>query len=195
MDAAADYAAAKALMSRTLPAYVSYAVRSHFKFDAIVRDESQTVVVRTSDGTIVKGRIPESAPRDIHIGTDSTAMEPVAHPAFQASCYAASGAHLRRYEGRELEAIALRETCPREKGDQDFDTLYVEATSHAPVAALGTNEDGGVAVRLVQGFTLVQDRALPSSLFVSIHGSGFMAWLDLVIDQQYSAYRFTSTPP
>jgi hypothetical protein len=195
MDAAADYAAAKAMMTRPLPAYVSFAVRSHVKFDAIVRDETSQVVVRTQDGVVVKGKVPESPPNGIQIGDErDSGMEPVKHPAFKADCYEATGARMQAYHGAEREAIALRTVCSRKKGDQDFDTLYVDSFTHEPIAAVGADDDGHVAVQLVQQFTRVQDHALPSSLYVRIHGSGLMFWLDLLVDQHYEDYRFSAVP-
>ena len=64
MDAAADYAAARAALSKTLPAYVSYTVKAHVKMDAITKDATQQVVVRTRDGKILKGN-PGAVPGEL----------------------------------------------------------------------------------------------------------------------------------
>jgi hypothetical protein len=36
---------------------------------------------------------------------------------------------------------------------------------------------------------------MPASLYVRIHGNGFMFWLDVLVDQRYSDYRFSMTQP
>jgi hypothetical protein len=194
MDAAADYAAAKVLLARPLPAYVSYTVHSHVKFDAIVRDETSNVVVRTADGTIVKGKVPEAG-GSVHIGTGESGMEPIKHPAFRAACYDATSAQMQRYQGRELEALTLHSSCTKSPGDKDFDRLYVEPRTHEPIAAVGSPNDDHVVVRLAQEFTQVGDRALPASLYARVQGSGLMFWLDVLVDQHYDDYRFSATPP
>jgi len=195
MDAAADYAAAKALLTRPLPAYVSYTVHSRVKFDAIVRSETSEVVVRTADGVVVKGKVPASA-QGFHFNTgDDSGMEPIAHAAFKPRCYEPTGAKLREYGGKNLEAIALRDLCAKSKDDKDFDTLYVDPATREPVAATANDDDEHVLVRLVQQFTRVEDHALPSSLYVRVQGSGFMFWLDVLVDQHYTDYRFSATPP
>jgi hypothetical protein len=195
MDAAADYAAVKAMLTRQLPAYVSYTVRSHVKFDAIVRDETSEVVVRTADGVIVKGKVPESA-GSIHLGTGGdSGMEPVKHPAFRAACYNATSARMQRYDGNDLEALTLRSQCGKNPDDKDFDTLYVDPRTREPVAAVGSSNDEHVAVRLVQQFAHAGDHTLPASLYARVQGSGLMFWLDVLVDQRYGDYRFSATPP
>src|SRR5579864_680798 len=117
MNAAADYAAAKAMLTRALPAYVSYVVRSHVKLDAIVRNETSNVVVRTSDGVVVKGKVPEGAPGGIHLTSEGySAMEPATHPAFKVRCYEPASARMRVYAGKNLEAISLRNLCGKGSG-------------------------------------------------------------------------------
>ena len=160
MDAAADYAAAKAMLTRPLPAYVSYTVRSHVKFDAIVRDKTSSVTVRTSDGKVVEGEVPDAAPESFNFGPQGrSGMEPVKHPGFQAHCYEATGAETKRYQGAtsgswsNLEAISLRGLCAKKKGDQDFDTLYVDPQERMnSIAAVGTPGDQTVEVRLEQTY-------------------------------------------
>lgn len=193
MNAAADYSAAKAMLTRPVPAYVSYTVHSHVKMDAIVKDKMSQIVVRTTDGKVLKGD-PGGIPASIGHGSGN---EPLTDPAFKPTCYDAASARLERFEGRELEAIALRGVCKSEdEGSQDFDTLYVDPETHAPVAAVSTSQgDQHVDVRLDQRFTRVGDRALPSTLYVRVHGSGLMFWLDVEVHEQYSDYRFSNTEP
>jgi hypothetical protein len=198
MDAAADYAAVKAMLTRPLPAYVSYTVRSHVKFDAILHDDTDEVTVRTSDGKIIKGRIPEGAPNAVHFSANNGSgegTEPVKGAAFRASCYEAKGATMTSYLDKPVEAIALRETCSKNKDDKDFDTLYVDPRSHEPVAAVGTDSGDNVDVHLAQAFSRTGDHVLPSTLYVRVKGSGLMFWLDLLVDQRYENYRFSATPP
>lgn len=195
MDAAADYAAAKAMLTRPLPAYVSYTARSRIKFDAIDHRGTDDIVVRTADGVVVKGKVPASS-QSVHFSTaEDSGMEPVAHPAFKPRCYEATGATLHEYAGRNLEAIALRDLCGKAKDDKDFDTLYVDPRTHEPVAATASGDEDHVLLRLSQEFTRVGDHSLPSTLYVRIQGSGFMFWLDVLVDAHYSDYRFSSTPP
>jgi hypothetical protein len=195
MDAAADYAAAKLALATHLPAYVSYTATTHSKFDAIVQDAHANVVVRTSDGTVLKGAGGGHAPY-VQIGGDKPGdEEPLTDPAFKPGCYVATGARAETFEGKGVEAIALRDTCAKSKEDKDFDTLYVDPATHRPVAAVGTDNDENVAVRLEQHFTAVGDAVLPASLYVRVHGSGLMSWLDVLYDRRYSDYRFSSTEP
>lgn len=202
MDAAADYAAAKAMLNRPLPAYVSYTVRSHVKFDAFVTNKTSSLTVRTADGEVVKGDIPDIGPGSFNIGGQGTkGTEPAKHPVFQARCYEPTGAEMRRYQGAgsaswsNLEAISLHSLCTKKKGDQDFDTLYVDPRSHEPIAAVGTPGDQTVDVRIEQTYGRTADRVMPATLYVRIHGTGFMFWLDVLVDQRYYDYRFSMTPP
>jgi hypothetical protein len=197
MNAAADYAAAKAMLTRPVPAYVSYTVHSHVKVDAIVKDTTSRIVVRTRDGKVIKGD-PGAMPASIGKSTGkNTGNEPVTDPAFRPGCYDASGARTTRFEDRELEAITLRGLCTsKSEGQQDFDTLYIDPKTGEPVAAVGTSQsDQHVDVRLEQRFTRVGDRALPSTLYVRVQGSGLMFWLDVDVNEQYSDFRFSNTEP
>jgi hypothetical protein len=193
MDAAADYAAAKAMLTRPLPAYVTYAVHAHVKADAIVKDTTEEIVVRTKDGKILKGH-PGAVPGG---AAANTGNEPVTDPAFKPRCYEAAGARLQRFEDRELEAIALRDLCKSDadKGSKEFETLYVDPRTHEPVAATVVAPDPHVDVRVEQRFARIGDRAMPSTLYVRVKGSGFMFWLDVEVNEQYSNYRFSNTEP
>ena len=191
MDAAADYAAARAALTRPLPAYVSYTVNSHVKMDAIVKNASQQIVVRTRDGKILKGD-PGGVPGNFAANTGN---EPVHDPGFKATCYAPTGIAAQKFDGQEVEAIALHGLCVKNQGDKDFDTLYVDPRTHEPLAAVGTSNDEHVAVRIEQRFARTADYVLPSSLHVRVQGSGLMFWLDVLVDEQYADYRFSATPP
>ena len=191
MDAAADYAAARAMLARTLPAYVSYVVRAHVKMDAIVRDQTEDVVVRTRDGKILKGN-PGAVPGGF---AGNTGNEPVSDPAFKPKCYEAQSAAQKSLDGRQVEAIALRYTCRGREGDKDFETLYVDPVTHAPVMAEGEEADQHVDVRLEQRFTRTGTYVLPSTLYVRVRGSGFMFWLDVEVDERYTSYKFSDKDP
>jgi hypothetical protein len=196
MDATADYAAAKALLAKPLPAYVSYTARSRAKFDAIVHDDTSDIVVRTKDGVVVKGKKGPTAPY-VQVGDEQSGGddEMITKPAFAPHCYVATTAGPQAYDGREVEAIALHDTCSKSKDDKDFDTLFVDPATHQPIAAVGTDNDDHVAVRLVQGYTTVHDYIVPSSLYVRVQGSGLMGWLDVLFDQRYENIRFSATEP
>lgn len=195
MDAAADYAAARAMLARPLPAYVSYVARSHVKFDAIVRDGTQEVVVRTSDGAVIKGRDAIHPPFVQVSGEKLGGDEAVTNPAFIPHCYVATGARMDSYDGSKAEAIALRDDCAKSPDDKDFDTLYVDPQTHRPIAATGTEIDSPVSVRLEQGFAAAGGYVLPASLYVRVKGTGIMAWLDVLYDRRYENFRFSATEP
>jgi hypothetical protein len=195
MDAVADYAAATALLGRPLPAYVSYTARSHAKFDAIVHDDTNEVVVRTKDRTVIRGQSAPQVPY-VQIGDDKpNGNEAITDPAFVPRCYIATGARIASYEASQLEAIALRDKCAKSKDDKDFDTLFVDPATHRPVAAVGTQNDTHVDVHLVQKFIAVRDYVLPSSLYVRVQGSGLMGWLDVLYDCRYENYRLGASQP
>jgi hypothetical protein len=195
MDAAADYAAAKAMLSRPLPAYISYTAHAHVKFDAITHDDTRQIVVRTSDGKVLKGSVPSGVPSNMHIGNDNDSFEPAVHPAFKPACYSAKSASLQNYQGRSLEAIGLTESCNKDPDDKDFDTLYVDPRTHEPVAVTGSDDSQHVYVNLSQQYTRVGDNVLPSTFFVRVKGSGMMFWLDVLVDMSFSDYRFSNTEP
>jgi len=195
MNAVADYNAAKALLRRPLPAYVSYTARSHAKFDAILHDDTSQVVVRTKDMTVVKGGSSGRPPYVQVGGQEGGGGEAITDPAFVPRCYAATGARLDSYEGSKVEAIKLREQCGKSKGDKDFDTLYVDPATRRPIAAVGTDQDSNVAVHLMQHFSAVHNYMLPSALYVRVQGNGLMGWLDVLYDCRYENYRFSQTQP
>lgn len=195
MNAVADYNAAKALLRRPLPAYVSYTARSHAKFDAILHDDTSQVVVRTKDMTVVKGGSSGRPPYVQIGGQEGGGGEAITDPAFVPRCYAATGARLDSYEGSKVEAIALREQCGKSKGDKDFDTLYVDPATRRTIAAVGT-----VKIRTSPCTSCNTSRRsitnmLPSALYVRVQGSGLMGWLDVLYDCRYENYRFSQTQP
>ncbi len=192
MNAASDYAAASAALGKTLPAYVTYTTQAHMKFDAITRDQTTDIVVRTSDGVIVKGKPPfASVNYGGHFNGDESILK---NPPFLAKCYKAGGAKDATFEGRAVEAIALHGTC---KGDDDtdFDTLYVDPNSHDPIAATASEDKEAVAVNLITRYARTGSYVLPSSLYVRVKGSGLMFWLDVLADMRYSNYRFSDKAP
>ena len=48
MNAVADYAAASAALTKTLPAYVSFTESAHMKFDALTRNLTTNQIGRAS---------------------------------------------------------------------------------------------------------------------------------------------------
>src|ERR1700722_7587164 len=144
MDAAADYAAAKLALTRTLPAYVSYRVVSHAGAGPFAKDDDQTIVVRTHDGKVVRGKPPS-----IQIGADSKEdynRDVVDKPPFDPACYTPTSAHEATFENRSVEALELHQTCGHDENDGDFGILFVDPQTHAPIAASGGNSDESVAV-------------------------------------------------
>ncbi len=192
MNATSDYAAARAFLKPHLPAYVTYTIHSRASFDAVVKDETRTLTVRTSDGKIVKGKAP-----DVKVdSSNGDASEATDHPPFDANCYSGAEAQAATYDGRSLEAIALTDRCKTDKhSDTDFQTLYVDPKTYAAVAVVGVRNDGPVAVSLDQRFLKTQGYVMPASFHIHVKGSGLMFWLDVLADQTYSDYRFSDTIP
>jgi hypothetical protein len=201
MNAASDYAAAAAALNKPLPAYVAYTEHAHMKFDAIVRDQSSNLVVRTADGAIVKGKPPFA---NVNFGGHFSNDESIVKNApFRPSCYQGTSAKSATFDGREVEAIGLRGTCKDSdsdksdpnKADADFETLYVDPRTHDPVAATAIDNSDSVAVNLIQRYARTGAYVLPSSLYVRVKGSGMMFWLDVLADMNYTNYSFSSKAP
>jgi len=192
MDAPADYAVAARMMTRSLPAYVSYSIHSIVHTPVVNKEETAAVVVRTSDGVVVKGKRP-----GINVeGGDRNGQSPTVRDSpFDPACYAATAARTTLFEGRPAEELTLRGTCKSDKGDQDFSKLYIDPVSRTPMAVTGGDSDKTVAVRLEQRFVSVDHHVVPASLLVDIKGSGFMFWLNLSVRQEYTKYAFSNTPP
>ncbi len=189
MNASADYNAAAKMLKRPLPAYVTYSQKTHTKFGPVSRDDSGTITVRVADGKIVKGKASNVQVQGVNVQDNA-----VSHSTFDTLCYQAKSARLTKYDGLSAEAIALRSTCDS-KGDADFDTLYVNPATHEPLGVTGSQTDSGVAVALELRYARFSDYFMPSLLNVTVKGSGFMFWLDVIAHQEYSNYRFTSTIP
>jgi len=193
MDAVADYAAAKNALLRPLPAYVSYRVVSHAGAGPFASDQDQTIVVRTSDGRVVRGKPPS-----LQIGSNSKThydKDVVERPPFDPACYTARSAREATFEGKPAEAIALRETCAHDKDDGDFSELYVDPRTHDPLAAVGDSTDDSVRVRVVQRYVAVEDHFMPSALDVRVKGDGWMSWLDVTAYEHLSDYKFSNAAP
>ena len=196
MNATSDYEAARAFLKPHLPAYVTYTVDSRAGFDAIKRNQTETLTVRTSDGKIVKGKEP-----DVKVDTGSgNGDRATQHAPFDAACYTAKSARLTTFESRSLEAISLSGGCETNKkegedSDTDFQTLYVDPQTREPVIAIGTGNSNDVAVHLEQRFVKTQGYVMPASFHIHVKGSGLMFWLDVLADQTFSNYRFTDTIP
>src|SRR5579864_8657716 len=112
MNASADYQVALRILRLPLPAYVTYTQRTHANvFGPIERDDTETLVVRTSDGKTIKGKAStiELQGHRVH---DNILSEPV----FKTNCYRATGARLGTYRGAPAEAITLKATCESSKG-------------------------------------------------------------------------------
>src|SRR6185312_1091115 len=197
MDAPADYSAAVRALTRNLPAYISYTIHS-FVHVGVDHEETDEVVVRTSDGKIVKGSRPK-----INVGTGADSKRAaVSDVPFDPKCYVPTGAHATQFEGHAVEQIDLRSTC-RDRGESDADAktsgdftkLYVDPSSHVPLVALGEGTDKTVAVNLEQRFTNANGHIVPASFRVEVKGSGFMFWLNVLVREEFSRFGFSNTPP
>jgi hypothetical protein len=189
MDATADYAAIKAILGRPLPPYVSYRDVSHAGAGPFAKDEDQTIVVRTRDGKVVRGKVPS-----IQIGSHSKTnynRDVVDKPPFEPACYAAESARTATFDGQTVEAVALRDICDRNRDSGDFNVIYVEPRTHDPIAASGDNTDQSVSVRVVQGFAPFSGFFMPTSLDVRVQGSGW----NVHAYEHLSDYKFSATKP
>jgi hypothetical protein len=193
VNAAADYAAARKALTQPLPAYVSYVARLRAQIGPFKHEGTQHIVVRTSDGKVLSGKTDDF---QVNSGSSSTG-EAVTHPVFEANCYEATAARSAEYEGRTLEALSVRYTCPKRGGDheQDFNTLYLDPANLDPIAAVENDDDSHVESHITQRFVRLGERVLPSVLDVRIKGSGFMAWLDVTVHQTISDYAFSEHVP
>jgi hypothetical protein len=192
MDAAADYAAAVRLLKAPLPAYVSYAERSYAGAGTFTKDVKQIIVVRTLDGAVVKGK-PDAI--QVSTGHDER-VNPVSHPPFDATCYAARAASAAQWDGREVEAIDLRDMCrAKDDSETDFQTLYLDPVTHQPLAAVGENGDEHVTVTVEERLATFAGHALPTHLTVHLVGHGIVGFLDVHAGQDYSDYHFSDTMP
>jgi len=192
MDAPADYAAAARMMTRSLPAYVSYTIHSSVHTPIVNKEETDAIVVRTSDGKVVKGKRP-----GVNVeSSDSDHKSPtVRDQPFDPACYTATAARSAQFLGRPAEELTLRGTCKTDRGDQDFSRLYIDPVSHTPIAVTGGDPDKTVAVRLEQRFASVDNHVVPASLLVDIKGTGFMFWLNINVQQEYTKYSFSDKMP
>lgn len=194
MSAVSDYQQAVRTLGRPLPAYVTYAQHGHVKFDAISKNLDDQITVRTRDGKIVKG-----GGLSIQTGADSkTKGSVVTSPPFDPACYRPVSTSTENFEGRAVEAIAVKGLCredKEEKDSEDFTTLYVDPATHDPIAAVGAKNEDPVEVRLEQHFARVGEYMLPSLLAVRVKGSGLMFWLDVDAHVEFTDYRFSDKFP
>jgi hypothetical protein len=191
MSAASDYQQAVRVLAKPLPAYVTYVQSGYLRMDAVEKDLSETITVRTSDGKIVKGKS-----LDFNIGVDKkTEGSIIRNSPFDAGCYTGASARSVTFEGREVEAIALKDSCEHDKDQGDFSTLYVDPATHDPLAAVGQKKDDPVDVRIEQHFARTGAYVLPAQLAVRVKGSGLMFWLDVDVHLAFSAYRFSDKLP
>ena len=169
MSAAADYAAATALLTRPFPAYVSYVDHTSGGWGPFQGAQQTTIVVDVRQGRVISGK-----PASIHIGggTDSVGKwgdeDAITHPAFRPHCYEATAAQASTYDGRPAERIAIAGHCGNDHDDEDFSALYVDSSTHVPIAVVGHGDDEHVAVTLEERFTQVADHVVPSALRVKV---------------------------
>jgi hypothetical protein len=190
MNAAADYAAASAALTKTLPAYVSYTESAHMKFDALTRDQTTTVVLRTSDGKIVKGAPISFNP----IIQSSDGNNILTDPPFVPHCYDPIDARPATYAGQGVEAIALRSRC-HDEDTNGFDTLYVDPRSHDPVGAIASTMKQNLSLSLEERFARAGACIVPSALYAHAKGRQLMFWFDALVQVAYSNYSFSSKAP
>jgi hypothetical protein len=189
-DAAADYHAATALLSRPLPAYVTYQLETRVRMGLLQNAASETIVVRTADGTVLHGKLPA----DDDALADTPKGEFLTNPPFVPHCYAPQSALDAELDGHNLLAIKLEDRCKKDD-DAAFDTLYVDKQTHEAVAATADADDEGARVRLDERFARSGVYVLPASFTVTVRGKGAMAWLDTHVTMLFSAYRFGTTQP
>jgi hypothetical protein len=179
------------MLVKPLPAYVSYVQRGHLKMDAIEKDLGETVTVRTSDGKTIKGE-----PLQIYTGTQAKVEGNVLHNTpFDGACYGPVSASAATFEGRSVEAIALKPTCTTNKDDENFQTLYVDPQTHDPIAVTGEKTEDAIYFRIEERFARTGEYVLPSFIMARIKGSGLLFWLDLDFHVAFTDYTFSETAP
>jgi hypothetical protein len=166
-------------------------LHSQGSFGPFNRTDSGRVVVRTSDGKVVSGKLPS-----VTINANSTyAGDVVTAPPFKPRCYQATAARAAQFDGKPAEELTLVYTCGISKRSGDFKLLYLDPQTHRPLAAVDRENSPPVSVSLEQRFTPVGDRVLPSALNVIVKGSGFMSWLDVKAHEIYSDFAFYDRQP
>jgi hypothetical protein len=159
--------------------------------DAIEKDINETVTVRTSDGKTVKGKELE-----IYTGAGSkTSGNILKNSPFETSCYTGLSSKPDTYDGRAVEAIALKDVCKRDKDDGDFKTMYVDPASHDPVAVVGRGGEDPVFVSFEQRYVRAGAYVVPDLLAVRVKGSGLMFWLDFDFHAAFTDYSFSDKAP
>ncbi len=192
MDAAADYAAARHALAKPLPAYVSYVLQSQGSFGPFFKHgDTQHVVVRTSDGKILSGKLSS-----VQVNADTSYSDDlVTRPPFKPACYDATSAKSVQFQGKTVEELSLVFKCRDSEHEHGFNALYVDPDTHEPLAALDERTDSNVYVRLEQHFARVGTNVLPSGLDVRVKGSGFLGWLDVTAHQVYSDFVLSDSLP
>ena len=192
-----DYARVVSLLTKQqLAPYVSYAKHDEFNGFGQHKPDDDRVVVRVSDGVIVRGNSS-----GVEVGNYHERSNPVTHPAFDPACYRAKSENDTSYNGESVVKFDLEPTCrSQHKGDDDypFSTLIARADSLQPIDVQGTapqtGDDKDVRVSLDQTFDTFAGRILPSRLNVDVVGTGWMSWLNLHVTETYTSYQFSKTP-
>lgn len=192
MTAATDYAKAEALLTRPLPAYVSYVQTGSARGIGNGSGAPSTVYVRTKDGAIVSG-VGQSSIRTAHYS--SNGGNPVTSPAFMPKCYQPVSESPARWDGNAATEIALRDVCGGDPEDNPFTTLYVDPNSGAPVAVDGTFSDSGVSVMLTQRYGRFGAYVFPTRIDANVRGRGMLFWVREYAQDTYAQYRFYDVLP
>jgi hypothetical protein len=190
MSAAADYAAASAALTKPLPAYVSYTENAHMKFDALTRDLTTDLVLRTGDGKIVKGAPISFNP----VVSSDRGNNVLTDPPFVPHCYDPIDARRATYAGQAVEAIALRSRCHGEDAN-GFDTLYIDPRSQDPVGAIASTMKQNISMIFEERFVRAGAYIVPSALYAHAKGIQLMFWFDALVQVAYSNYGFSSKAP
>lgn len=192
MTAATDYAKAEALLTRPLPAYVSYVRTGSARGIGNGNDAARTVYVRTKDGAIVSGTAGSTI-QTTHYS--SNGGNPVTSSPFTPKCYKPVSESPARWDGNAATAIALRDVCGGDPEDNPFTTLYVDPATGAPVAADGTFSESGVSVTLTQRYGRFGAYVLPTGINANVRGHGMLFWVREYAQNAYSDYRFYDVLP
>ena len=192
-----DYAKAVSFLHRPMPAYVSFVTVANAHGVAGDSEPERTVFVRTKDGAVVEGNLPQFWTSHYQSNDDTT---PVSHPAFVPGCYAATDERTAQWDGRQAVRISLRATCAQhdpdgDNSDEPFNALYADPATLLPLGASGTIQDEGVTVDLEEHFARFGPYVFASDLSAHVRGHGFLFWVRERATVTYSDYKFYDRLP
>lgn len=174
--------AVRALRTQTLPAVVAYTQQGSAHGIARWDQQPERIVVDVKNNRIIS-RTPASD------DSDGTGEQPVTKRIFDPACYRAASERLERWNGLDVIAIAVVRThaC---NNDDDFSTVYSDASTSELVGADSTETDEGMTVDITVRYARFGSYILPSSISAHAHGHGWLFWARERGEIRYSNFSF-----